>query len=79
MRAVPSWTVDTLDNALTAFLAWRPNSFKTDIEGADLDALMGGEAALTAALGVQVEASFVERNDGASPFSEINQRLRACA
>ncbi len=70
-------TVDTLDSALAAFPDWRPDFIKTDIEGADLDALIGGDLALAAALGVQVEASFVERNEGAPLFAEIDQHLRA--
>ncbi|MEO5705960.1 MAG: FkbM family methyltransferase [Alteraurantiacibacter sp.] len=70
-------TVDTLDNALAAFPDWRPDFIKTDIEGADLDALVGGELALASSLGMQVEVSFVERNEGAPLFAEIDQHLRA--
>jgi FkbM family methyltransferase len=70
-------TVDTLDRALAHYPDWAPDFIKTDIEGADLDALVGGEQALAAALGVQVEAAFVERNLGAPLFAEIDQHLRA--
>lgn len=70
-------TVDTLDHALDSCPGWTPDFIKTDIEGADLDALLGGERALSSALGIQVEAAFVERNVGAPLFAEIDQHLRA--
>jgi FkbM family methyltransferase len=69
-------TVDTLDGVLNNHPDWRPDFIKTDIEGADLEALLGGEQAVARALGVQVEAAFIERNIGAPLFSDIDQHLR---
>jgi FkbM family methyltransferase len=69
-------TVDTLDGALAPYPDWMPDFVKIDIEGADLDALLGGEHALANALGVQVEAAFVERNVGAPLFADLDQYVR---
>ncbi len=70
-------SVDTLDNVLAKHTDWVPDFVKTDIEGADLDALAGGTKALSEVLGVQAEVAFVERNVGAPLFAEIDQHLRA--
>lgn len=67
--------VDTLDNCLAANPGWQPDFIKTDVEGADLDVLMGGEGALAGALGVQAEAAFIERNVGTPQFAAIDQFL----
>jgi FkbM family methyltransferase len=69
--------VDTLDNCLAANPGWQPDFIKTDVEGADLDVLMGGEGALAGALGVQAEAAFIERNLGTPQFAAIDQFLTA--
>lgn len=64
--------VDTLDNCLAEQPGWQPDFIKTDVEGADLDVLQGGEAALAGALGVQAEAAFIERNLGTPQFRAID-------
>jgi FkbM family methyltransferase len=70
-------SVDRLDDCLAALPNWVPDFIKTDVEGADLDVLKGAENALTTVLGVQIEASFVERNVGAPLFADIDIFLRA--
>lgn len=70
-------TVDRLDTCLADLPEWMPDFIKTDVEGADLDVLKGSEKALAGALGLQVEAAFVERNVGAALFADIDSFLRA--
>jgi FkbM family methyltransferase len=70
-------SVDRLDNCLATRPDWTPDFIKTDVEGADLDVLKGAEKALGGALGLQVEAAFVERNVGAPLFADIDSFLRA--
>lgn len=69
--------VDRLDACLAERPEWAPDFIKTDVEGADLDVLKGAEQALAGALGLQVEAAFVERNVGAPLFADIDGFLRA--
>lgn len=69
--------VDRLDTCLADRPEWMPDFIKTDVEGADLDVLKGSEKALSGALGLQVEAAFVERNVGAPLFADIDSFLRA--
>jgi len=64
--------VDTLDNCLAANPGWQPDFIKTDVEGADLDVLLGGVGALVGAMGVQAEAAFIERNVGTPQFAQID-------
>ncbi len=70
-------SVDRLDTCLADRPDWAPDFIKTDVEGADLDVLKGSEKALAGALGLQVEAAFVERNVGAPLFADIDSFLRA--
>jgi len=70
-------SIDRLDACLADRPEWTPDFIKTDVEGADLDVLMGAEKALGTALGLQVEAAFVERNVGAPLFADIDIFLRA--
>jgi FkbM family methyltransferase len=70
-------SVDRLDTCLADRPDWMPDFIKTDVEGADLDVLKGSEKALGGALGLQVEAAFVERNIGAPLFADIDSFLRA--
>lgn len=69
-------SVDRLDTCLADRPDWTPDFIKTDVEGADLDVLKGAEKALAGALGLQVEAAFVERNVGAPLFADIDIFLR---
>jgi len=69
-------SVDRLDACLADRPEWTPDFIKTDVEGADLDVLKGAEKALAGALGLQVEAAFVERNVGAPLFADIDIFLR---
>jgi FkbM family methyltransferase len=69
-------SVDRLDACLVDRPEWTPDFIKTDVEGADLDVLKGAEKALGSALGLQVEAAFVERNIGAPLFADIDIFLR---
>ena len=69
-------SVDRLDACLSDRPEWTPDFIKTDVEGADLDVLKGAETALGGALGLQVEAAFVERNVGAPLFADIDTFLR---
>jgi len=70
-------SVDRLDACLADRPDWVPDFIKTDVEGADLDVLKGAERALAGAMGLQVEAAFVERNVGAPLFADIDTFLRA--
>ena len=69
-------SVDRLDTCLAGRPEWTPDFIKTDVEGADLDVLKGAEKALAGAIGLQVEAAFVERNVGAPLFADIDIFLR---
>lgn len=69
-------SVDRLDTCLAGRPEWTPDFIKTDVEGADLDVLRGAERALDSAIGLQVEAAFVERNIGAPLFADIDIFLR---
>lgn len=69
-------SVDRLDTCLAGRPEWAPDFIKTDVEGADLDVLKGAERALGSAMGLQVEAAFIERNIGAPLFADIDVFLR---
>jgi len=68
--------VDTLDSCLSRHRDWRADFVKVDAEGADLDVLNGGRAALENTFGVQVEVAFAARNIGAPLQGEIDDWLR---
>jgi hypothetical protein len=68
--------LDTMEHALAGKTP--PDFIKTDAEGADLAILVGAETILKqSCVGLQVEASFVERHKGAPLFSDIDGFLRA--
>lgn len=72
-----SITLDTLDHCLDGRAELQPDFLKVDVEGADLDVLKGGEAALDKSiLGLQIEVSFIERHRGAPFFSDADIFLR---
>jgi hypothetical protein len=56
---------------------WTPDFIKVDVEGADLEVLKAGEAALAASFGLQIEVSFLERNIDAPGYGEADTWLRA--
>jgi hypothetical protein len=68
--------VDTLDGCLARRPDFHADFVKVDVEGADLEVLQGAEGALTQAFGVQIEVSFVVRNEGAPLQAEIDAWLR---
>jgi len=65
--------VTTLDSCLEGKSI---DFLKIDVEGADLDVLIGAEKSLQNVLAVQIEVSFTERHIGAPLFSEIDIHLR---
>jgi FkbM family methyltransferase len=69
--------VKTLDGVLAERSGWTPDFIKVDVEGADLEVLQAGEGALYASFGVQIEVSFLDRNEGAPGYGVADQWLRA--
>ena len=70
-------TVRTLDDVLAEHNGWTPDFIKVDVEGADIEVLQAGEIALTNSFGVQLEVSFLDRNEGAPNYGEADQWLRS--
>jgi FkbM family methyltransferase len=49
---------------------------KLDVQGAERDALLGGERTVAGALAVETEVKFVEQYEGQPLFAEVDQLLR---
>lgn len=69
--------IRTLDGVLAERAGWTPDFIKVDVEGADLEVLQAGERALSASFGVQIEVSFLDRNEDAPGCGVADQWLRA--
>jgi len=73
---VESITLDAMSSVLAGHA--KPDFIKIDAEGAELEILRGADEFLAGScLGIQVEASFVERNRGAPFFSDIDCHVRS--
>jgi len=68
--------VDTLDACIARQPGWEIDFIKVDVEGADLDVLIGAKGALANVFGVQIEVGFLDRNIGAPIQFEIDRWMR---
>jgi FkbM family methyltransferase len=70
--------VDTLDNCLSAYPDLHLDFLKVDVEGSDLDVLIGAKEVLSKdVMGLKVEVSFLERYVGAPLFGEVDKYLKS--
>lgn len=67
----------SLDDFFATRTTTMPDFVKLDIQGGELDALMGAEKTLDFALGVEVEVEFQDIYSGQPLFSDIDEYLRS--